>query len=93
MSKRSGMSRWENLKRWFIDVGRYRFIIHRFDMEPWRKQFCPICGEGFKSAPQTYMNSYAIHNDCWESPHYDVWVNKVFDELYPIESGQPERPR
>lgn len=93
MSKRSGLSRLEDLKRWFIDVGRYRYILHKIDMEPWQNQNCPVCGEGFTSAPNFFMSSYPIHTEqcqnskgeeCYFTHAYYEWVQKTFysDEEY-----------
>lgn len=65
MSKRSGLSRFEDLKRGFVDVGRYRYILHKFDMETWRDKTCYGCGKGFSADPHLTYNSYAVHNvDC-----------------------------
>ena len=67
MSKRSKMSRWQDLKRGFIDIGRYRYVFHKFDMERWRDYFCPECGGGFTEEPGFYFESKAIHDGCWET--------------------------
>jgi hypothetical protein len=65
MSKRSGMSRLEDLRHWFVDTGRYRYVLHKFDMEPWRNQRCSGCGEGFASDPRLTYSIYPMHNmDC-----------------------------
>lgn len=74
MSKRSGLSRLQDLKRGFVDIGRYRYILHKFDMETWKDQTCPICEKGFEKEPTYYMNYFAIHNDCADSPAFDLWI-------------------
>src|SRR5260221_2158157 len=87
MSKRSGLSRWEDLRRWFVDVGRYRYILHKFDMEPWLDKTCPICNLGFDKEPTYYYESYPIHNTCSynnelgeSTPEFEAWANKLADE-------------
>lgn len=72
MSKRSGMSRWEDLKRWFIDIGRYRWILHCFDMEPWRNSPCPQCGIAFTEEPRNSFMGTNLHSECF-SPYMDQW--------------------
>ncbi len=87
MSKRSGMSRIEDLRRWFVDLGRYRYILHKIDMEPWRDKFCPVCGEGFTSEPGLYFMNYAIHytnsrgEECSYGVQYDAWLSAKYAEL------------
>jgi hypothetical protein len=81
MSKRSGMSRLEDLRHKFIDVGRHRYILHKIDMEPWLDKTCPICNKGFTEDPRFSFMSYAIHFGCWESPAFAEWeVQWIKDE-------------
>lgn len=80
MSKRSGLSRWEDLKRKFVDVGRHRYILHKIDMESWRDKTCPVCHKGFMKEPQFYFNSYGIHDECSFTPAYDMWVQGEYDK-------------
>lgn len=88
MSKRSGLSRFQDLKRGFVDIGRYRYILHKFDMETWRDKTCPICGEGFTKEPNYYFMSFAIHTtlsggkECGIGPEWETWVAKITDETY-----------
>lgn len=78
MSKRSGLSRLEDLKRRFVDIGRYRYILHKIDMEDWRDRICPVCKFGFAGPPQYFMSIYAIHNDCALTPAYEAWIQETF---------------
>jgi hypothetical protein len=67
MSKRSNMSRLGDLRHGFVDVGRSRYILHKFDMEPWRDQRCAGCGEGFTEEPRLTYSIYPMHNlDCMD---------------------------
>lgn len=87
MSKRSGLSRLEDLKRHFIDIGRYRYILHKFDMETWRDKICPICSRGFTGEPNFSYESISIHWDCFDSDEGQDWVNKHNDEYHSDEGG------
>jgi hypothetical protein len=78
MSKRSNMSRIEDLKRGFVDIGRYRYILHKFDMESWRGKVCPICNISFTEEPRFHFSSYSMHLDCTFTPEYDVWMNQWY---------------
>ena len=90
MSKRSHMSRWEDLKHWFIDVGRHRYILHKFDMEPWREKVCYGCGGPFTEEPRYSFASNSMHwsntKDCtdigtqrWYAEHDDegYWIGCI----------------
>ncbi len=83
MSKRSGLSRIEDLKRGFIDIGRFRYMLRKHDMEPWRNRTCPICNFGFGKEPSYYFMSYAIHNDCSFTPAFEKWAEEFYDEEIP----------
>lgn len=82
MSKRSGLSRWEDLKRWFIDVGRYRYILHKFDMERWRDTPCPSCGIAFTEEPRYYAMGIGLHweEDCTEKFWNDFYARQEEEE-------------
>lgn len=93
MSKRSGLSRLEDLKRWFVDVGRYPYTLHKIDMERWRDYFCPVCGEGFDfvKEPNYRFMSWYIHTeqfpntrgeDCSVGPVWDSWLSDFYDQEY-----------
>ena len=82
MSKRSGLSRLEDLKRGFVDIGRYRYILHKFDMEIWRNATCPICGNGFSSEPKFSYESRSMHFDCYLSDEGHEWANKHYEEYH-----------
>lgn len=82
MSKRSHMSRWEDLKRWFVDVGRHRYILHKIDMEPWRDQTCPICNNGFIKEPRFYYEGKPIHSECADGPAWQLWVDAMYYQRY-----------
>lgn len=75
MSKRSHLSLLGDLQRGFLDIGRYRYILHKIDMEPWRGKFCPICNKEFTEEPRFRFMSYDMHIDCTFTPAYDVWMN------------------
>lgn len=75
MSKRSGLSRLEDLKRGFIDIGRYRYILHKIDMEVWRNQPCPQCKKDFTEEPTCYFDGMGIHWDC-----SDDFIQQYYDE-------------
>ena len=81
MSKRSGLSRLEDLKRGFVDIGRYRYILHKFDMETWRDKICPVCNKGFSGEPRYYFNSHAIHWDtCTSGVRWERWFATQCDD-------------
>jgi len=71
-----------DLKRKFVNIGRYRYLLHKVDMEPWRDRVCPVCEKAFESEPHYYMNSRGIHNTCTFTPAYDAWVSSFDDEDY-----------
>jgi hypothetical protein len=88
MSKRSGLSRLEDLKRGFIDIGRYRHIYHKIDMETWRDKTCPICGQGFTEEPRTSFMSHSMHNGCSWGPEFDKWFAKWYEAEYQGDSWE-----
>lgn len=80
MSKRSRLSRWQDLKRGFVDIGRYRYILYKIDMETWRNRVCPICKISFTEEPNYYFSSYAIHTSCTDKPEYEIWLIEQYKE-------------
>ncbi len=82
MSKRSSLSRLEDLKRGFVDVGRFRYILHKIDMEPWRDKICPICNKGFVEDPRNKYENFDIHPGCVLTDAYDMWVQAHYEEKY-----------
>ena len=54
-----------------FDVGRWRVILHVFDMEPWRDQTCPSCGQSFTENPRSSFGSTSVHSECAET--YVAW--------------------
>jgi len=74
MSKRSGLSLLEELKRGWIDIGRYRYMFRKIDMETWRDKICPICNKGFTSEPNFSYESYSMHWGCYDSDKGEKWV-------------------
>jgi hypothetical protein len=81
MSKRSGMSRLEDLKRWFVDVGRHRYILQKVDMEVWRNFTCPICGEGFTKDPGYMANGNYMHSEHIGTLAHTKWWSDLYAKL------------
>jgi hypothetical protein len=71
-----------NLKKRYIDIGRYRLILHKFDMEPWREQICPICTKGFSEAPKFFYESTPIHSACASTEEYSTWATHRYFGIY-----------
>lgn len=80
MSKRSGLSRLQDLKRGFVDVGRYRYILHKIDMETWRDKICPICRKGFSKEIGYFFMSYGVHDECYGTPEFNTWADKFYED-------------
>ncbi len=87
MSKRSGMSRLEDLKRGFIDIGRYRYIYHKIDMEPWSGEVCPICEQEFTEEPKMHFMSYDMHGHCSFGTDFDKWYEKWYENEYGLDDA------
>lgn len=85
VSKRSGMSRIQDLRRKFVDIGRYRYILHKFDMEPWLDKTCPICHKAFTKEPNFYFMGIPVHSDCSMTDAYDVWLEAKYNEYNVID--------
>lgn len=94
MSKRSGLSFLEELKRGWIDIGRYRYMFRKIDMETWRDKICPICEKGFTEEVRYFFMSYAIHNKCADTEEFNSWTQKFYEEDYDDDplSGIPRLP-
>jgi hypothetical protein len=82
MSRRSHLSLLGELKRGFIDIGRYRYMFNKFDMETWRDKTCPICNKGFTSEVTFTYESFPMHFDCYISDEGREWVQKHYDEYH-----------
>lgn len=89
MSKRSGLSRLEDLKRHFVDIGRYRYLLNKFDMETWRDKTCPICNKGFAKEITYFFMSQGMHNECVDTEEFQTFVQKHYDDQYDDEECFP----
>lgn len=96
MSKRSGLSRWGDLKRGFIDVGRHRYILHKFDMEPWRNKTCYGCEGAFTEEPRYSFAGFPMHwsddKDCTEIGTNRYYAEHDPSEGYWIGCINPDKP-